>query len=872
MSGGAVEIRVTANINDARKKIKAVKRDLMSYQNLLHSIGGTEIGGAGTFGELENAIDNARKKLDGLAKSYVQYNEHEGDIQKVVNKMERAAKAYEYTNKRLQTFLGQRKQIQSIVSDMDMFGEAIKKMDASELDLFKNMKTGQLKEAERLLDDLGIQAKNAFLNDAPVQDFLHIKNDIEHVTKQVDILSKQLKKLGSTALGKMNVDSNGVAESWRNLRSEVGKVGSSLKKVSGGGVKDISKGLQNTLGTLQGVRQGFGGLVNSIGMMSREIGKMSGKKGMGGLQSAVMGVGKGFNGVLASIGKMVALTGNMVGFTLAFAGISLVMNGVTQAMEFSTVATTNFQAAGAALSASLVPALEAVSYWARDAMVWIAGLINFLFGFNILEKAIDGLNHKLARTGTNAQNAANKVKGSLAGFDEINNVNTGNAISGGIQFPSVDIQNTLNAIEELQKMLEEMNNIDFSWAEGIKTFVQWGIENFPILAGVFTGLAIAIGLVGAAVKIAAFFAGILSLPFLIAIVVISALIGWIVYLVMKHGSLEEAWTAWVDTCTTKGRELDQWFSDKYGPSIDEAGENTKGFFQDIDDELGKFNVKWAEFEETIKRHVDKALAWIGEKWDGFWIWVNGKLEEFNRNVDEFCAELRLFFDDPLGYLLGVWMGFWDRVEARFEPLLTKLRAVSREVGLFFDDPSQYISRSMTKFLGWWDDFWVEAIVWAVAAAGNMIVNKIIHALNVVIGAINSLITKLNRLPFIEIGLIGKIEEWGSGDGFQSNMENPWDKFDDYASYDIGTNSVPRDMTARIHEGEAIIPKRFNKSEFFAEMGGGSDDRVVGLLEYLIEVVEEKNMHLSIDGKVIGQTAVNYINRQTRVRGVSVLNG
>lgn len=39
-----------------------------------------------------------------------------------------------------------------------------------------------------------------------------------------------------------------------------------------------------------------------------------------------------------------------------------------------------------------------------------------------------------------------------------------------------------------------------------------------------------------------------------------------------------------------------------------------------------------------------------------------------------------------------------------------------------------------------------------------------------------------------------------------------------ASLDVGTNYVPRDMYARIHEGEAVVPKEFNPAA-----GGGSED-------------------------------------------------
>ena len=53
------------------------------------------------------------------------------------------------------------------------------------------------------------------------------------------------------------------------------------------------------------------------------------------------------------------------------------------------------------------------------------------------------------------------------------------------------------------------------------------------------------------------------------------------------------------------------------------------------------------------------------------------------------------------------------------------------------------------------------------------------------------------------------------------------------SFDVGTNRVPRDMIAMIHEGEAIIPRPFNPQTFGSGgSGGASSDAVVAELRAL----------------------------------------
>lgn len=87
------------------------------------------------------------------------------------------------------------------------------------------------------------------------------------------------------------------------------------------------------------------------------------------------------------------------------------------------------------------------------------------------------------------------------------------------------------------------------------------------------------------------------------------------------------------------------------------------------------------------------------------------------------------------------------------------------------------------------------------------------------------------------------------------------------AYDVGTNYVSHDQLAMVHKGEAIIPAKYNQDPAYSPNGS---DETNELLRQLIEVVANKDMNAYIDGDSIGKASVNYINRQSRILGGSLL--
>ena len=80
----------------------------------------------------------------------------------------------------------------------------------------------------------------------------------------------------------------------------------------------------------------------------------------------------------------------------------------------------------------------------------------------------------------------------------------------------------------------------------------------------------------------------------------------------------------------------------------------------------------------------------------------------------------------------------------------------------------------------------------------------------------------------------------------------------------GTNYVPEDTLAMLHQGEAVVPKKFNSEEFF----NGNSEETNDLLRELIQVVREKKT--TISKKDVGEASIDYIRSQTRLKGASVI--
>jgi methyl-accepting chemotaxis protein len=89
------------------------------------------------------------------------------------------------------------------------------------------------------------------------------------------------------------------------------------------------------------------------------------------------------------------------------------------------------------------------------------------------------------------------------------------------------------------------------------------------------------------------------------------------------------------------------------------------------------------------------------------------------------------------------------------------------------------------------------------------------------------------------------------------------------SYDVGTNYVPNDQLAMVHEGEAIVPKQFNSKEYFSNFSNNSETNE--LLMELIEITSDNSDKVPVfemDGRQFAKATYQYYTDEGNRLGVS----
>ena len=445
-------------------------------------------------------------------------------------------------------------------------------------------------------------------------------------------------------------------------------------------IKDMQKELVVASST-EGNTKWTEDLRNNILVAQQELNTLKDKlkqvQNAGGMTLFEKSINKVKNG-LKSVKDNVSITSKMLGrmvfSSMIFRGIALIRQGLSNATELSDSATNKLGAMSNAIAGTLVPVIDTVTRAVQKAFVWVAGLINFLSGgkINLIQKGIDATNKKIQDIGNSAKKSGKSVKdGLLSGLDEITNIETSSGDTSSSS-PSSDMTTQLGVLGELNSMMEQMNALDFSWAEPLKSVWQFLCDYGDVLAIILISVAAAILVVNVAMwalsanPVVLIIAGIvLAIGLLIAIIVLLSKHWDEIWAKVKEiaGNI---WNKIKELCQAIG----QWFADLWN-GIKSVFNTVVSFFVNI------FTSAW----NGVKN------AWNGVKTFFSNIWIGIK------NV----------FNSVGTWFSNIFTGAWNGIKNAFSKVTGFFQGIWNSIKSIFSNVGQAIGSAITNLN--WTNIW-----------------------------------------------------------------------------------------------------------------------------------------------------------------------
>lgn len=495
----------------------------------------------------------------------------------------------------------------------------------------------------------------------------------------------------------------------------------------------------------------------------------------------------------------------------------------------------------------LAPAIEYVLSIVSKLLSYVNAFIKMLTGVDLFAKGMESINKSAKKTAK----SVNDIKGGLAGIDEITNIatetnNNDNNPTGDVSLlPKVD----LAPLEKLKDFLSDIfepfkkawEKTKTSFLSSVKNMVSKVGGMFKSIGGSFmevwtngTGQKILeniiglvgdlfdiIGNIGEAIKVAWDYNG----QGTEIIQAIADIFNSILEFAREIGDSIKTWTA----------------SEGFQTALKRVFTFIKDIFNYVKDIC---NWLLSMYKKYIKPVVDDALL--------------PALDAIITAIGDIWNAVKPVVDKVVEVIKGVLEPAIEIVSKAIKGIINAVKGVA-----------QFISGVFTQD---WEKAWT-GIKNIFGSIWDTMKNIIIAPINFMIGAVESFINwvidafngakKLLGYIGIDVGMTDHVHLGRIGEEKKNYNSTPG--FWSMTQLATGTPYVEREGLAYLHQGEAVVPKKFNDREYF-----GNDDETKDLLRELIETIEDKDLNTYLDGKVIGKTSVDYINEQNRMLGRSVI--
>ena len=547
-------------------------------------------------------------------------------------------------------------------------------------------------------------------------------------------------------------------------------------------------------------------------------------------------ISKAFNKGLKSVKK---LTLGFLGARSAFGLFKKYMSEYSsQNEEFAQ----KMQLTTNVITTALAPAFEFFGNIIQYVVIGLARVVELLFGVNILGKTMD-------TSLKNASKSAKELNDNLSGLDEISNIDQS---ASGL---STGIGGQLKAMEDFQKKIAEVDawfkkhKIDekiLAIKNAIKSVWDWATEH-PILTTAFIAglLALKTGILPSLISMISGSGNTSLLGGFKALLAIS-LTTWVVDQVNQLDKLEQKVNKITEKLKKESREKESQAS------------TTTAYMKQFND----YNEQYYEkAQKDYKKAIEdlKKAKKEQEKIATMWTWILepgdyydaidhiNEIEKRIGRIKEEQKKLNATYDIGTNRI-GQSVQLTDTMQSTLE------KANKR---------AQFINDTTSK--------WSSNISNANSEANNLNkkmsngfislqtnINDTNNTFNSMKKNINNTFDKNYSLK-IDISSISSATK-SIVSQFNTSLRALGIKL---PSYDVGTDYVPRDQIAMIHEGERIVPKKYNNSRYM-----GNEETNSLLIELNRNVLELANKPsiLNVNGKELAKATYSDYQEEGSRRG------
>lgn len=420
--------------------------------------------------------------------------------------------------------------------------------------------------------------------------------------------------------------------------------------------------------------------------------------------------------------------------------------------------TKKIQSAWTGLGSVFAPLLEKIANFTIKAVSYINVFIKALTGTDFLANA-------MAKSMNKASKSAGKLSKTLAGFDEITNLDD-NAGGASVDTSWIDafkdvpldqnvvtwIENVATKMKPILEIIKDVgNNVKDIWNTIFAPFFNFIIDNWDLVGKDIIGGILLIGI-----------------------------------------------------------------------AIDVATGNWLGLI-----------FKFVGFVILYWDDIKNALAVV---WDAIKFIIKTAIDAIVLIIKVAIGIIKAIFDSVLYIITQPFKTAWGMIKGVWDGAKTYFKGVKDLfVGIFTLDGNK-IKNGLKQML---------------QGMGNIIISFIEGVINAFLIPINTAIKLMNKIPGVSLPTL--------------RVTIPR-----IPKLEVGTDYVPNDMIAQIHEGEKIIPKKFNSDEYVRRNDYNNNARVETLLEELIDTLDRKDMNAYISESSIGKASQNYRNLQSRIMGEELI--